>query len=150
MLADLEGNINRNFYLAKTVFWLLWLLMLFLFCLQTWKVIFQHYQLEFYPAKTALLYPNPHDYYITFVIESEKAFKLFLVLRTWHSVVRHEGLFNSRCQKGGQTIFYQTLQILLFFFKPRRQSDKISSLDHWYQKVVIMRCLAMINDHLTL
>jgi len=31
--------------------------------------------------------------------ESEKAFKLFLVLRTWHLVVRPEGRFHSRCQK---------------------------------------------------
>ena len=39
---------------------------------------------------------------ITFVIESEKAFKLFLVLRTWHLVVRPEGRFHFRCQKGGK------------------------------------------------
>ena len=52
--------------------------------------------------KTALLYHNPQDYYITFAIESEKAFKLSLVLRTWHLVVRPEGRFHSQCQKGGQ------------------------------------------------
>jgi len=39
--------------------------------------------------------------------ELEKAFKLFLVLRTWHSVVRHEGLFHSRCQKDHTSILHQ-------------------------------------------
>ena len=57
----------------------------------------------FYLAKNCFWYPNTTTFnHID--IESEKACKLSLVLRTWHLVVRPEGRFHFRCQKGGQGI----------------------------------------------